>query len=54
MRKALALTFSWLLLSVAAFAAEKPVPVVLTAGQSNADGRVPVAELPKFARYEDC
>ena len=54
MRKALALTFSWLLLSVAAFAAEKPVPVVLTAGQSNADGRVPIAQLPKFARYNYC
>ena len=54
MRKALALTFSWLLFSVAAFAAEKPVPVILTAGQSNADGRVPIAELPKFAQYNYC
>ena len=54
MRKALALTFSWLFFSVAAFAAEKPIPVVLTAGQSNADGRVPIAQLPKFARYNYC
>ena len=54
MRKALALTFSWLFFSVAAFAAEKPVPVVLTAGQSNADGRVHIAQLPKFARYNYC
>ena len=54
MRKALALTFSWLLLSVAAFAAEKPVPVVLTAGQSNADGRVPIAQLPNIAQYNYC
>lgn len=30
------------------------VPVILTAGQSNADGRVPTDELPKYVRYNYC
>ena len=29
-------------------------PVILTAGQSNADGRVPIDELPLYARYHHC
>lgn len=35
-----------LLLVVAVSYARKKVPVILVAGQSNADGRVPLAELP--------
>ena len=54
MRKALTLTFFWLLFCVTAFAATKTVPVILTAGQSNADGRVPIAELPKYVQYNYC
>ena len=30
------------------------VPIILTAGQSNADGRVPVAELPDYVNYQYC
>ena len=30
------------------------VPVILTAGQSNADGRVHIAELPIYANYQYC
>ena len=68
MRKALALAFFWLINCVAAycettshlsvlspqFSVERPVPVILTAGQSNADGRVPLAELPKYIHYDYC
>ena len=35
--------------------ADRCVPVILTAGQSNADGRVPLAELPtEFQTYKYC
>lgn len=34
-------------LPLCAAAKKKPVAVILTAGQSNADGRVPLAELPE-------
>lgn len=30
------------------------VPVIITAGQSNADGRVPIAELPSYIHYDYC
>ena len=30
------------------------VPVILTAGQSNADGRVPIEELPEYIHYDYC
>ena len=30
------------------------VPVILTAGQSNADGRVPMTELPEYIHYDHC
>ena len=36
-----------LLLAFVACPARKKVPVILTAGQSNADGRVPLADLPE-------
>jgi hypothetical protein len=39
---------------VVGMAKGKPVPVVLTAGQSNADGRVPLAELPSYLKYQYC
>ena len=32
----------------------KRIPVVLTAGQSNADGRVPLADFPKDISYSHC
>lgn len=35
-------------------AQQSDVPVILTAGQSNADGRVPVAELPDYVHYDYC
>ena len=35
-------------------AQQTDVPVILTAGQSNADGRVPVAELPDDVHYDYC
>ena len=31
-----------------------PVPVILTAGQSNADGRVPLADKPDYLTYRHC
>jgi len=44
-----------LLLSGVFVAARKRVPVILVAGQSNADGRVPLAELPdKYKCYHYC
>jgi beta-galactosidase len=33
---------------------DEPVPVILVAGQSNADGRVPMADFPKGLQYEYC
>lgn len=33
---------------------QSDIPVILTAGQSNADGRVPVAELPDYVHYDYC
>ena len=33
---------------------QKRVPVILTAGQSNADGRVPLADLPGYLTYNYC
>jgi hypothetical protein len=37
-----------------ALAQQADVPVILTAGQSNADGRVQVAELPDYVHYDYC
>ena len=54
MRKTLVLTLFWLLYSAAVFSEEKTIPVILTAGQSNADGRVPIAELPGYVNYDYC
>ena len=54
MRKTLVLTLFWLLYSAAVFSEEKTIPVILTAGQSNADGRVPIAELPEYVKYDYC
>lgn len=36
------------------FSLAQPSAVILTAGQSNADGRVPVAELPDYIHYDNC
>lgn len=50
----LSLTLICLLSALFGFAQKKAVPVILTAGQSNADGRVSLAELPdelKTFRY---
>ena len=54
MRKTLVLTLFWLLYTAAVFSEEKTIPVILTAGQSNADGRVPIAELPEYVKYDYC
>ncbi len=49
------LLFFCLLLSVVAICpASKRVPVILVAGQSNADGRVPMADFPKDVVYRYC
>ena len=50
------LLFISLLLLVAAVSgsARKRVPVILVAGQSNADGRVPMADFPKDVSYQYC
>lgn len=32
----------------------QPVPVILTAGQSNADGRVPLDQLPSYLTFDKC
>ena len=37
-----------------AFHGINQIPVILIAGQSNADGRVPMAELPKYIHYDYC
>lgn len=47
--------FSILLLAVLTGTAQTDTfPVVLTAGQSNADGRVPINDLPDYVRYQYC
>lgn len=33
---------------------KETVPVILTAGQSNADGRVPLKDLPSYVHYDYC
>lgn len=33
---------------------KQSVPVILTAGQSNADGRVPLKDLPTYVKYNYC
>lgn len=44
-----------LIMAFVACPARKKVPVILTAGQSNADGRVPLADLPEELReYKYC
>ena len=48
------IALSLLLLSVAVSPAKKHVPVILTAGQSNADGRVPMADFPTDITYRYC
>lgn len=56
MRKYLFLSLlSFVLLTVPCAAKQKRVPVILTAGQSNADGRVPLADLPdELKTYQYC
>ena len=55
MRKLLFLSLlSFVLLTVPSAAKQKRVPVILTAGQSNADGRVPLADLPAYMTYRYC
>ena len=44
----------FLLLTLQTIAKTDVVPVILTAGQSNADGRVPITELPDYVRYHYC
>ena len=44
----------FLLLALQSTAKRDAVPVILTAGQSNADGRVPIAELPDDVSYQYC
>lgn len=34
--------------------ARKRIPVILTAGQSNADGRVPTTDMPAYLQYHYC
>ena len=48
------IALSLLLLSVAVSPAKKHVPVILTVGQSNADGRVPMADFPTDIAYRYC
>ena len=44
-----------LLCSICGWTQSEKVPVILTAGQSNADGRVPLSELPEEMRsYQYC
>lgn len=45
---------SFCLLSVTICQARRAVPVILTAGQSNADGRVPMADFPGDITYRYC
>ena len=43
-----------MMLCLCVLGVQAAVPVILTAGQSNADGRVPTDELPKYVRYNYC
>ena len=54
MKKCLWLILSCFVCCTAVFPAEKTIPVILTAGQSNADGRVPINELPRYIHYDYC
>jgi len=55
MRKSFILPLLLVCCAVIAQPAEESVPVILTAGQSNADGRVPLADLPAEMReYQWC
>jgi len=49
-----AILLLFLLLTLQTTAKRDAVPVILTAGQSNADGRVPITELPAYVRYQYC
>ena len=43
-----------MMLCLCVLGVQAAVPVILTVGQSNADGRVPTDELPKYVRYNYC
>ena len=43
-----------ILLTLPTQAQKDDVPVILVAGQSNADGRVPIEELPSYVTYKYC
>ena len=54
-RNRIALFAVMLMATVVTGSAKKHVPVILTAGQSNADGRVPLSELPEeLGEYKYC
>ena len=55
MKKILIFTIIMCILASLSIASAQTVPVILTAGQSNADGRVPISDLPDEMReYRHC